>query len=703
MAKKIHLFPGKEILIYLFLTLCSIVVLIEYVNVTPHVDTDFFFSSDDPQLQQERRLSKFFRRKDTQLILCAQGDIKSPKYAQRIKVLGQRIASVPGVMSVVSITNGPKDIRDALESPFWKRLLIAEDKQATNIIVILEAGQARAAVAPIEEIAKEAETEHFTVLVSGIPFIIKLIHRHLVHDFSLFSLLAIVIFSVVVLYIFRSGMILLGTLVCCLNATIWTLMLAQLLHIKIGLLTANLATVVFVLTVSPIVFLTYNWQHLPNISSNARRVDETIRYTLVSSFWSTTTTLLAFLSLLTVPAKPLRELGVSGAIGSAIAFGTAYVIYPAFLRRVPQPKERAGLIVDIKGSTYFNLNKKKNFIAIVLISFGLLLLPGLWRIDKDPSLFSYFREEGEIAKGLRYIDRNGGSNPLIVVVRAKSGETLNTWKAYKQLWNLQTALEGHKSVGAVLSLPVLMAQAKRSPLAFFLRWEWLLWIMESQRYGEISKSFVSQDRQSGLFLLRMKEHGRKDTRLNIVNELKKIVEEKGFIPEITGGTYVLQGHMSDQVMSSLVYGLTNLLLIFFFISWLVSRSLNVGLAMTMSFGIIPLTVLGLVGMFKIPLDIISAPAISVAIGMGVDSALHTVRYWRWIQKNKKPEEQNWEEAKSYMWNPVVNAMLVIMLGFSIFLFSQFPPTQRFGAVIIGGAFLSIFASIFLMPWLAQSR
>jgi len=461
--------------------------------------------------------------------------------------------------------------------------------------------------------------------------------------------------------------------------------------------------VVFVLTVSPIVFLTYNWQHLPNLSSNARRVEQTIRYTLISSFWSTTTTLLAFLSLLTVPAKPLRELGVSGAIGSAIAFGTAYVIYPAFLREVAQPKELTGLIANVKDYVYFKFNAKRNLILFVLIGFGLLVLPGLWKIDKDPSLFSYFREEGEIAKGLRYIDRNGGSNPLIVVVRAKSGETLNTWRAYKQLWNLQTALEGHKGVGAVLSLPVLMAQAKRSPLAFFLRWEWLLWIMESQRYGEISKSFVSQDRQSGLFLLRMKEYNREDTRLNIVSELKQIVEEKGFIPTITGGTYVLQGHMSNQVMSSLIYGLSYLLLIFFCISWLVSRSLNVGLAMTMSFGVIPLTVLGLVGMLKIPLDIISAPAISVAIGMGVDSALHTVRYWRWIQKNKKPEEQSWEEAKRYMWNPVVNAMLVIMLGFSIFLFSEFPPTQRFGAVIIGGAFLSIFASIFLMPWLAKRR
>ena len=202
-AKKAHFFPTKEILTYLVLSLCSIVVLIRFVNVTPHVDQDFFFSSSDPQLQQEKRVSKMFKRRDTQLVLCVQGDIESFKYAKRIKNLCHRIASVPGVINVVSITNGPNDIKDALGSPFWKRLLIAEDKESTNIIVILEADRSRAAVVPIEQMAKQAEAKNFSVLMSGVPYIVKLIHRQLVHDFSIFSLLAIAIFSLVVLYIFN--------------------------------------------------------------------------------------------------------------------------------------------------------------------------------------------------------------------------------------------------------------------------------------------------------------------------------------------------------------------------------------------------------------------------------------------------------------------------------------------------------------------
>ncbi|MEW6100824.1 MAG: MMPL family transporter [Candidatus Omnitrophota bacterium] len=694
-------FLSKEIFTYLVLTVCSVWVLAAFVNITPRVEEDFFFSSSDPQLQQEKTVSKLFKRRDAQLVLCVQGGVNSSQYVQRIKNLCDEIGGVAGVTSVVSITHGPDNINDALKSPFWRRLLVSEDKQGTNIIVILESGDSDDTLSRVEEIAKSAGKEDFRVLVSGIPYIVKLIQRQLVRDFRIFSLLAFVIFSIVILYIFRSWFILLGALVCSLNATLWTLMSADLLNIKLGLLTANLATVVFVLTISPIVFLTYNWQHLPNLPLGAGRVGQTMRYTIVSSFWSMATTLLGFLSLLMVPAKPLRELGISGAMGTLIAFAAAYVIYPAFLRSVPQPKGQAGLIEYAQHSVYHLLNKVKSFIPLALIIVALFAIPGLKKIDKDPSLLSYFRKTGEISQGLQYIDKNGGSNPLIIVVRSRSGEKLNTTRAYKQLWSLQIALENHESVGAVLSLPVLMAQAKRRPFASFLKWEWLLSIMEGKRFGEVSKTFISEDRANGLFLLRMKEHGRKHARLDIVSQLKDTVESKGFMPEITAGTFVLQGHMSKQVMSSLIYGLASLLLIFFFINCLASGSFKVGLAMTLSFSVIPVTVLGFVGLLKVPLDIVCAPAVNVAMGLGIDSALHTVRNWRWRKKNNHPDEQNWREAKRYMWNPVVSAMLVIVLGFGVFLFSQFPPTQRFGAVIIGGAFISIFASIFLMPWLAQ--
>ena len=39
------------------------------------------------------------------------------------------------------------------------------------------------------------------------------------------------------------------------------------------------------------------------------------------------------------------------------------------------------------------------------------------------------------------MDRNGGSNPLTLVVAAADGSKLNTGEAYHQMWDLQSALE----------------------------------------------------------------------------------------------------------------------------------------------------------------------------------------------------------------------------------------------------------------------
>jgi len=65
-----------------------------------------------------------------------------------------------------------------------------------------------------------------------------------------------------------------------------------------------------------------------SLGKNPKSVEEAIRITFSSSFWCMLTALLGFFSLLCVPAQPLKELGVSGIVGSLVALSVAYGIYP---------------------------------------------------------------------------------------------------------------------------------------------------------------------------------------------------------------------------------------------------------------------------------------------------------------------------------------------------------------------------------------
>ena len=116
-------------------------------------------------------------------------------------------------------------------------------------------------------------------------------------------------------------------------------------------------------------------------------------------------------------------------------------------------------------------------LSIAVVAASVALGVGVFRLDTDPSLFDYFKPHEELRDGLEYVDRNGGSNPLTLVVAAADGSTLNHKEAYKQMWTLQTALENHRGVGAVVSLPVLMAEGRRRPLAFLLSSEHILEII----------------------------------------------------------------------------------------------------------------------------------------------------------------------------------------------------------------------------------
>jgi predicted RND superfamily exporter protein len=692
-----------QLWLFFLITVVSILILFITVDLSPHVDGDFFFSSDDPQFQHDRTIAKVFPQQSSQLIISAKGDIRSDEYLERVSVLTQVISYIPGVSSVKSLSSGPKNLQDTLNSPLWRRLLISDNEQSSNFIVVLEDVAPQTVIPKFEEAMDLLSASDFELKISGVPYIVESIRRSLFNDLKVFSTLAFIIFGIVIFLIFRSVKIFLGTIAACINACVLTLIIANIFGIKIGILTVNLSTIIFVLTLSHIIFLTHNWRIVAQESGPGRSdyVIQAVRLTLGASFWCMVTTLLGFLSLLFVQAKPLRELGVSGAIGTLAAIGVAYGIYPLFLRSV-RPKNRVIEDIEHQGVYSFFLGRSRWAVAVVLL-LAIFSFAGLAKIDTDPSLFSYFAQGKELRDGLEYIDRNGGSSPLKLVLRDAAGGKLTNNENYKRLWSLQEALENDKAVGSIISLPVLMAEGSRAPLAFLLDWEGLLRQMNKPEHNRIARSFVTDDRISGYFFLRMKESYSDVSRLEVVDRIKQTVRDYGFVPEMTGGVYLLQGELSRLVASSLVYGLGKLIFLFIFVAWLVSRSIRISLAMVLGLCIIPICMLGIIGYLGIPLDIISAPAANVAIAMGIDSMIHMVIFVRRRLRKGVDTRLAWDQAQHNLWEPIFGSMFIICAGFGIFSISSFPPTQRFGGSIVFGTIIAAVTALFVLPYLAQLK
>jgi len=408
---------------------------------------------------------------------------------------------------------------------------------------------------------------------------------------------------------------------------------------------------------------------------------------------------LGFGSLLIVQAKPLRELGFSGVLGTVVALICAYVMYPPFLAWAVPRKSK---LVEMEPSHAFWSRR------YVLFSLGIILLSaalgfGLMRVNTDPSLLDYFKPDQELRDGLEYVDRNGGSNPLTLVVSAADGSKLNTDAAYQRMWTLQGALERYKDVGTVISLPTLLAEGDRTPFSFFLSYETLMRIMEEPKHARVAKSFVTEDRTEAVFLIRMVEARRDKYRVDVVKDLRAIVRKHGFTPDLVGGIYYLQGRLAQLVASSLVTGLFWLNILFIAIAWVVARSVRGALAMIVSLSLVPLCMLGGIGWLHVPMDVISAPATNVCIGIAIDSMIHLVFGVRSAQRDGKKGWQAWVAGREEQWRGIVYSDVIIAAGFAIFVLSDFPPTQRFGLVVLAGTIVDILANLFVLPLLGGAQ
>src|ERR687888_721976 len=255
---------------WLMLALTGILLLsvAMLVDLSPVVDQNFFFSTNDPGIQQTKKIEQRFPSQPEVILAVASRDISSPRYLERIQRLTQRAHTIGGVSAVKSLAEGPKSFEDALKSPFWSRLLIAPDRKSSNVIIFMKGRNTEKPIQRLEQIVHEMDARDFRIHIAGPPYVVEMIRRSLAHDFRYFSLTAVALFGLTMAALFRSARLFVGMLCTCTSAVLLTLLLQSMLGHKIGILTVNLGTIVFVVALSHLIYMTFNWQTLAKRSGN---------------------------------------------------------------------------------------------------------------------------------------------------------------------------------------------------------------------------------------------------------------------------------------------------------------------------------------------------------------------------------------------------------------------------------------------------
>ncbi len=657
------------------------------VDLSPRVESDFFFAADDPQMRASRDVAEAFPS-GAQLILRVSNEGGSQaEYRDGIVELTTELLAVEGVEGGFSVSTD-----DPTNSPLFGRILLTPDPDATNIVLQVDGTDPEALLPRVEAVVERHASPSLAIVVSGVPAIVELIRRSLYRDLIVFSAAAVLVFALLIGMVYRDAAIVCGTLATCLVSVSATLVIAQALKAGIGLLTANLVTIVFVLTLSHVVFLTANWRRRDG-EDRARRIREAIRETWEGSFWSMTTTFLGFASLLVASARPLRELGVAGIAGTLTALAAAYVVYPAVLgrwARIPRRMTEEGrhVMLDHRGLV----------LGTALVVVGTTAF-GVTRLDTDPGLLSYFAAGSDLREGLALVDADGGSSTLDIVVSDPGGDVVSSRDVYGRLDALQAALEEDPAVGVVLSPTLLIDHARTIPLAGLLPVGMLLDLASSDALGGVALGFVTPDRSRARYSLRMRETST-EPRAEVIDRVTARVQAAGLQADVVAGLYDLQAQLGRLLASSLRTGIGGLLALFIGVAWVVARSGLVAGAMWACLGAIPLVILGTFGHARIAIDIISSPAANIALAIGADSMIHLVVRVRKLAATGSTTP--WERAVDQIRWPVLGASAIICAGFGIFLLSSFPPTQRFGLAVIVGTMTAAGMALLVLPRLATA-
>ncbi len=129
----------------------------------------------------------------------------------------------------------------------------------------------------------------------------------------------------------------------------------------------------------------------------------------------------------------------------------------------------------------------------------------------------------------------------------------------------------------------------------------------------------------------------------------------------------------------------------------VSRSIRAGLV-AMIPNVLPIFIIfGAMGWLNIPIDIGSMMSASIALGVAVDDTIHFLSWFRVDVKQIKNRKEAIIASYKRCATPTLQAACISGLGLSVFAFSTFTPTQRFGWLMLTILVAGVVAELILLP------
>lgn len=561
------------------------------------------------------------------------------------------------------------------------------------------------------------------VKLAGVPVVYSYIIDRVAHDLRVFGIAAALLFSLGLFVVYRKPELVLLPLVSSVLPVLFILAYMALAGIRFTVITSNLPLLLFVLTLPFTIYLSEVYLERRSAHHDESHLDSIVRAAKVlwtPIFFSALTMIAGFLAFATSGIIPVRYFGILMAAGAAVAVAVVFLFYAAALRGWARSADKRRLESSSQGRpasassrTGLHLASWFGKLALarpagVVVASGVIFLAataGAFRLTAENKFTSYFWPSSEVYRDLEFIDRNlGGTSTLEIYLSSaqegffKTGEGLNAVAAVESFFS--TVPEK----GSLRTLTSLTREARK---AFRKEWfpelqdEFVLTLVQSTA-PELFREIMSQDGREASLQVRLQETAPTLNRQRILAALNKHIdalrdkELKGLTVEKTG-IFVLYANMLETLIVSQKETLGFVIAAIYLMLLILFRSPVLALLVLLPQALPAVTILGIMGWFHIPLDLVTVMIAAIAIGVGVDSAIqYTVRFRQELEIDGDLRAAL-SRSHATIGRAIWIATTVIVLGFGVLVFSDFFPSVWFGLFTGLAMLMSQFSALITLP------
>tara|TARA_Y100000590_G_scaffold86547_1_gene96889 strand:- start:5133 stop:7535 length:2403 start_codon:yes stop_codon:yes gene_type:complete len=581
----------------------------------------------------------------------------------------------------------------------------------------------------------------FNYYLGGIDMIIDDSITYVKKDILFFSFSVTLFIFIILFIIFKNIKWVIIPLISSGYSIIIMIGLMGLFKWEVTAISSNFISLMLILSISMSIHIINNYKK----NYNNKDIQEPIKTTLTNMFWpcfyTALTTIVAFSSLIFSDIKPIIDFGIIMIVALFLIFLTSFTILPLLIYIWPTIDNKKNLnLIVLKYFSNLSLNNSLKIIVINLIVVSISIY-GIKNLSVENSFINYFKKNTEIYKGMKIIDENlGGTTPLDIIIKFNDEDLQdnqivtnkendfesdeddlfedlelvdelfsddNIWfneEKIRVVTEIHKFLENKKEIGKVQSIYSLIDIAnqinKKNLSSFELS---VLYNEVPENYKkDLLDPYLSIDENMVKINARVKDSAEinrdkliKDINLELNSLYKNNVEIK------INGLLILYNNMLQSLFSSQINSLGIVILAIFVMFLILFKSFKLSII-----GIIPnilasSIILGILGLFKIPLDIMTVTIAAITIGIAVDNTIHYL--YRYKENNLKLMniEKSIQKTHENVGNAVLTTSITIAFGFSVLAFSNFIPTVLFGIFTALAMLIAMIGVLLTLPSLLK--